>query len=306
MKDYYICIDVGGTDIKCGIVDKEYNILYKTIAKTAPIGKTKTIIQVFEELFEDINKNSGFDIKNSKGVGIGFPGLVDQKNTQVKYMPNIKLESYDFMEDLQKLCPVPVKIANDAELALLAEQKLGAGKGYNNFILLTLGTGLGCGVVIDGKPLRNSSSFSCECGHVKDISTGIEYGAMTSTRALINQTKKAMQDNPNSKMWTKYNLSTVNGKTVFEFFKTDKTAKQVLDAYIKNLGMVISNLCTLLSPELVIIGGGASAQGKTLTNPLENFVNKTIFTKNIDERIKITSAKFSNDAGILGARCLFN
>lgn len=307
MKDYYICIDVGGTDIKCGVVDKDYNILFKTKRKSSQAKTEMSLRSTFEELFGFLDEKTPYKPSGAKGVGVGFPGLVDTKQSKVKFMPNLNLSSYDdILKDLKSLCSCEVKFSNDAELAMLAEKKLGAGRQANNFLMLTIGTGLGFGVVIDGKPLRLISPFSSELGHLKSLDSGSEYGSYVSTRALIAQTKTAMQNAPCSKMWTNYTLKSVSGKTVFEFKDMDKTAKEVFDNYIKNLGTIIANLWTLFSPDLVIIGGGISAQGEKLTKPLEKFVNGSIFTKTIGERAKIVSAKFTNDAGILGARCLFD
>lgn len=307
MKNYYICIDIGGTDIKCGVVDEDYNIMYKTKIKTQQAKKEKSLLSSFKQLFDLIENETKLRPCVAKGVGIGFPGLVDNKEKQVKFMSNLNLTNYDeILMDLKSLYSGDIKFSNDAELALLAEKTLGAGKGKDNFVLLTLGTGLGCGIVLDGKPLRQVKPFSCELGHLKSVDSGNEYGSYASTRALISQTRTAMENNLESKLWTKYNLSTISGSAVFEFKEKDKTAKQVFNNYIKNLGTIIANLHTLFSVDLFVIGGGISGQGEALTKPLEEFVNKNTFTKVIGEKVKIVPAKFSNDAGILGARCMFD
>lgn len=307
MKDYYICIDIGGTDIKFAVINKDYKILYKSQTPTSISAETKSLTPVFEKIINILNSDTDYHVEHAKGMGVGFPGLVNCHKNQVKFMSNINIQDYShIISDLQSLTKIPVKIANDAELALLAEHKLGAGKNLSNFVLLTLGTGLGCGIILGGKSVRTFSPYSCECGHLLSVDDGKEYGSLVSTRALVNQTKKAMQDNPNSKMWTKYNLSTVSGKTVFEFKDIDKTAKEVFDNYIKNLGTITTNLFTLLSPEVIAIGGGISKQGKDLTKPLEEFTNNHIFSRVIGVKTKIVPAKLTNDAGILGARCLFD
>lgn len=307
MEDYYICVDIGGTDIKCGIVGKDYDILFKTIIKSSQAKNEKSLFSTFKQLFDFLNEKTEFKVSGAKGVGIGFPGLVDSKNHSVRYMPNLKLDDYDkVFEQLKQLCPVQIRFSNDAELALLAESRLGAGKNLNNFALLTIGTGLGFGAMINGKPLRSISPFSSELGHLRVLGSGDEYGSLVSTRALIEQTKNAMKTEPGSKMWSKYDLKSATGRTVFEFKNSDKTAKLVFEKYIKNLGTVIANLHTVFAPEMFVIGGGISAQGEKLTVPLEKFVNEIIFTKVIGEKVKIVPAKLGNNAGILGARCLFD
>ena len=305
MKDYYFCIDVGGTDIKGGIVGKNNSILFTEKIKTEKSSDGKNLEDCIFELIKKLELCSGLSAKNALGLGLGFPGLVDSKTGTLKFIPSLNLVEYNIVKNLENTLKIPVKIANDAELALLAEQTLGAGKGYKNFALITLGTGVGSGIVINGKPLRSTLPFSCELGHnyTSDYSNRLD--KFVSTSALIAQTQKAMQENPKSKMWSTYSLETVSGKTVFDYKDSDETAKTVFNSFIKNLGTQIVGLCNIISPDIIIIGGGISSQGENLTKPLEDYVNENMFLKIIGKKIKITSAKFLNDAGFLGARCLF-
>ena len=305
MKDYYFCIDVGGTDIKGGIVGKDNTILFTDKVKTVKSEDGKSLENCLFELISRLELISGLSAKNALGLGIGFPGLVDGKNGVLKFIPSLNLVEYNIVKNLKKTLEIPVKIANDAELALVAEQILGAGKGYKNFALLTLGTGVGSGLVINGKTLRSTLPYSCEIGHNFSDDYSNRLDRFVSTSALISQTQKAMQENPKSKMWSTYSLETVSGKTVFDYKDSDETAKKVFDTFIKNLGTNIVNLCNIFSPDIIIIGGGISSQGDKLTKPLEDYVNQNMFLKIIGKKIKITSAKFLNNAGFLGARCLF-
>jgi len=305
MKDYYFCIDVGGTDIKGGIVSKNNSILFTEKVKTQKSSDGKNLETCIFELIQKLELSSGLSAKNALGLGIGFPGLVDSKNGVLKFIPSLNIVEYNIASNLEKTLEIPVKIANDAELALLAEQSLGSGKGYKNFALITLGTGVGSGLVINGKTLRSTLPYSCEFGHNFNDSYDNRLDKFVSTSALISQTQKAMQENPKSKMWSTYSLETVSGKTVFDYKDSDETAKKVFETFIKNLGTQIVNLCNVFSPEIIIIGGGISSQGEKLTKPLEDYVNANMFLKIIGRKIKITSAKFLNDAGFLGARCLF-
>ena len=305
MKDFYFCIDVGGTDIKGGIVSKSNSILFTEKVKTQKSSDGKILEDCIFELIKKLELNSGLSAKNALGLGIGFPGLVDGKTGVLKFIPSLNLVEYNIVSNLQKTLEIPVKIANDAELALLAEKTLGAGKGCKNFALITLGTGVGSGIVIDGKTLRSTLPYSCEFGHNFNDDYANRLDKFVSTSALIAQTQKAMQENPKSKMWSTYSLETVSGKTVFDYKDSDESAKKVFESFIKNLGIQIVNLCNIVSPEIIVIGGGISSQCEKLTKPLEDFVNENMFLKIIGKKIKITSAKFLNDAGFLGARCLF-
>ena len=305
MKKYYFCIDVGGTEIKGGVIDEDFSVLYNNKIKTQKSSDGKDLEESICKMISLLETETKLSAKTAQGIGIGFPGLVDGKSGELKFIPSLDLREYNIAKGLKKTFGVPVKIANDAELALLAEQTLGAGKGYKNFILLTLGTGVGSGLVINGKTLRSVIPYSCEFGHnfVDKFENCLD--KTVSTSALISQTQSSMKKNPNSKMWNSYNLENVSGKTVFDYKDVDNTAKQVFDNYIKNLGTQIVGLCNVFCPEIIVIGGGISSQGENLTKPLEDFVNENLFVKIIGKQIKITSAKFLNNAGIIGARCLF-
>lgn len=305
MEKYYFCIDVGGTEIKGGVIDENFSVLYNNKIKTKKSSDGKHLEECICKMISLLETETKLPAKQASGIGIGFPGLVDGKTGELKYIPSLDLRGYNIVKELKKIYPVPIKVANDAELALLAEQNLGAGVGYKNFVLLTLGTGVGSGLVINGKTLRSSLPYSCEFGHNFIGSYANRLDKTVSTSGLISQIQSAMKKNPNSKMWNTYNLDNVSGKTVFDYKDIDETAKQVFDSYIKNLGTQIVGLCNIFCPEIIIIGGGISAQNEKLTKPLEDFVNENMFVKIIGKRIKITSAKFLNNAGIIGARCLF-
>ena len=306
MKTYFYCIDIGGTDIKAGIVDDKYNILFTDQISSSSINSKQQLKNSILAILSLLESKSQLELKHASGLGIGFPGLVNSELGIVEYLPNLGISKYNIIKDLIKDINIPIKIANDAELALLAENKLGAGKGLENLALITLGTGVGLGLMINGKNLRSTLPFSSEYGHNLFNSTGDSLESVVSTKALTNKIKTAMSNNPQSKMWTKYNLDTATAKTLFDFKDEDEIAKELFNEYISNLGRAVVNIYNILSPELILLGGGISKQGVKLTKPLEEFVNNHIFLKSIGKKIKIASAKFLNDAGILGARCLFN
>ncbi len=303
MKEFYFCIDVGGTDIKGGIVGKDYSVGFKDKIKTLKSPNGAYLANSILSIIRKLENLSGLKINDALGLGIAFPGLVDSKTGVLKFIPSLGIAEYNIINALKKSISIPIKIANDAELALIAEHTLGSGKGYSNFAMLTLGTGIGSGLVVNGKPLRSLCPYSSEIGH--NLCGKTEFEKVASTKALIKQTATAMHNNPSSKMWQTYSPQTVTGETVFEFKDVDEAAKQVFETFVINLGTQIVNLYNIFTPEIIIIGGGISAQGEKLTKPLEEFVNKNIFLKVINQKVKIAPAKFLNSAGIVGARCLF-
>ena len=307
MSKYYYCIDVGGTDIKAGIVDSENNIIARSKTPTKTYFEKSSLAETLFEIMKELENTTNLAVDKASGIGIGLPGLVDDNAGIIKYINSLKIKNYNIKEDMKKYTVVPVRLANDAELATLAEFKLGAGKGHNNLAMLTIGTGIGSGIIVDGKPLRSSMPFACELGPISITQDENEsFERLASTKALVNQTREAMENNTSSKMWQTYTPETVSGRTVFEYKDIDQTAKDVFERYIRFLGTGVVTVYNIFTPEVIVIGGGVSGQKSALIKPLTEYVNSHIFTKNIGQKVKIISAKFMNDAGILGARCLFN
>lgn len=310
----YFAIDIGGTTIKGGVVDEDNNLLCKSFVNTCPVPESDYLTESILELVKKLEDASGYKISSAAGLGIGAPGLIDCKNGVIGFSGNLKVRNYPLVEKLKQHITIPIKLANDADVATLAEMFVGAGKPYSSFIMLTLGTGIGGGIVMGGKILANSSPYGGEIGHIKVSDSGIKctcgdkncFEALASTKALVSLTKQAMQNNPESKMWSKYNLSNVDGRTIFEFLKSDKTAKEVFNQYIINLGNGIVSLHNIFCPEAIIIGGAISNQKDIILPPLTKYVNNHIYVKNIDYKANIIPAELRGEAGILGAKCLFS
>ncbi len=314
MKKYFYAIDVGGTSTKGGIVDENNNLLIRKSIKTD--SKTNSLAGCILTLINQIENESNLKLANAQGIGIGIPGEIDAKNGIVCISNNLKLKNYNIVEELKKHISVPTKISNDANLAALGEFKLGAAKNLNTFVMLTLGTGIGGEFFVGGVPYSSISQFSGEFGHIKTNQTlGKQcacgetdcFELYGSTKALTSQTREAMLKNKESKMWQTYDENTVNGRTVFEYYKKDKTANDVFENYIKLLGDGIVSIVNLLMPEAVIIGGSISNEKENLTAPLEKYVNSHIYAKNIKGCFtKIIPASLSANAAIYGAKFLFN
>lgn len=306
MTKYYFCFDVGGTDIKGGVIDEKNKIICKDKISSSSLFTDEKLENLILKLASNLENSSGFKLDNASGVAIAIPGLTDCKNGIIKNCSNLPLKNYDIVNKLSKKINSPVKIGNDAELALIAEQKLGSGKKFNNFALVTIGTGIGCGLVLDGKPLRSILPYSSELGHLLNYPNTTDTECSASTKALNNMTKQAMINNKNSKLWDKYTPETVNSKAIFEYLDSDETAKNVFCEFIDKLSTTIANLFTLFTPELIVVGGAISIQGDKLLKPLEKMINDKIFLKTIGIKTKLVPAKFLNDAGIVGGKCLFD
>lgn len=315
MKRYYYAIDVGGTGTKGGIVDEKNNLLFRDSIRTDLSQYENSLAKSIFALINKLEQKSNLPIAKAKGLGIGIPGEIDTKNGIVCVSNNLKLYNYPIIEELKKYLKIPIKIINDANAATLAEFKIGAAKNFKNFVMLTLGTGIGGEIFFNGKSLSSISPFSGEIGHIKINGCKNKkcacgeydcYELYGSTRALSSQTKEAMLKNKHSKMWKTFNEHNVNGRTVFEYLNKDETANEVFDQYIKYLGTGIVSIANLILPEAVIIGGSISNEKEILTNPLEKFVNEHIYAKNVTGcHIKIIPAELGANAGIIGAKNLF-
>ena len=313
LKKYYVGIDLGGTFIKGGIADAEGNILVNdkipTESEKGSSGVAKNIAKLAKSLMEKCSLKTADFV----GLGIGVPGMIDSKNGEVVYSNNLGWEHFFISKAVEELTGLPVKIANDANVAAIGETKFGCGKEYENTILITLGTGVGGGIVIDGKLFEGYRSAGAELGHAVIVAGGEPctcgrkgcLEAYASATALIRDTKRAMEANKNSKMWEVGSLENVTGKTAFDYAECDESAKAVVENYIEKLGVGITNLANEFRPQAIILGGGVCAQGDSLIKPLQAFLDKEIFAGEKGPQVKILTATLGNSAGLLGAVALW-
>ena len=314
MKELYIGIDIGGMTIKGAIVDKEGKIEYKTHCKTdAKQGPGVFLKDTRALILEMLDFASTHDM-TIKGIGFGVPGVVNTSLGRIDYAPNIYMEKVslvDYFKDLN----IPIYLSNDANVACLAEVRFGAAKDYKNVILLTLGTGIGGGIVIDDNLFEGEEGKGAEIGHTVIVVDGEQCGcgrkgcfeAYASASALLRYTRNEMVNNPNSMMWKycKNNIENIDGKTSFECAKKgDISANFVIDTYVKYLCEGILNLCNIFRPEAVLIGGGISNQGDYLLNKVKKYCEaKNYGYKNTPEP-DVLICKFKNDSGVIGAAAL--
>ena len=313
IRKYYLGIDLGGTFIKGGIVDDKGNIIIKDKTPTQSEGGAGVVAKNIANLCLSLLERVGMQHSDVIGVGMGVPGMIDSKKGEVVYSNNLNWEHFMISEEVEKLTGINVKIANDANVAALGETKFGSGKDYSNTVLITLGTGVGGGIVIDGKLFEGNRSAGAELGHSVIVAGGEQctcgrkgcLEAYASATALIRDTKRAMQANKNSLMWQVGSLDKVDGKTSFDYYHTDSSAKAVVDGYIEKLGVGLTNIANEFRPEVIMLGGGVCAQGDNLIKPLQAFLNAEIFAGNKGPAVKLLIATLGNDAGLLGAAALF-
>ncbi len=306
---YQIGIDIGGTSIKTGLVSEGRIIAWKSVKTDTAAGADK-IISDIAGLVNSLKDEAGDKVIT--GVGIGCPGAVNSCTGVVDHAYNLNWDYVPLGEKMQKLTGYPTRVCNDANAAALGEAKYGAGKRYKSSVFITIGTGIGSGIVIDGKLFEGNQSKGAEIGHCV-IKSGGEpctcgrrgcFEAYSSATALIRDTKRAMLKKPDSKLWEICpNIDDVNGKTVFDgMLINDKTALSVYRNYIKMLGEGLCNIVNELRPEAIILGGGVCAQGDILLVPLKKYIAKYSFGEGPHVGLHIATLK--NDAGIIGAAAL--
>jgi len=312
MKKYYFGIDVGGTFVKGAIVDNEGKILVKDKIPTEYAKGGDRVVENIASLCRELAKMADKSLSDMEAIGMGVPGMIDSEAGVVVATNNLGWKNYEIAKKMKEETGLPVKIANDANAAALGEMKFGYGGIYKNIILLTLGTGVGGGIIVDGKIVEGNRGAGAELGH-----SVIEIGgepctcgrrgcleAYASATAIIRDTKRAMEKNKESKLWEVGSLDAVNGKTAFDYYETDADARGVVDSYIEHLACGIVNYANVFRPEAVILGGGVCAQGDALILPLKKILERDIFGKELGPRVELLVAKLGNDAGSLGAAAL--
>ena len=314
MKNYKIGIDLGGTNIAVGIVTEEGEIAAKKSVKTGSQRPFEEIVKDMASCTLSLLEENEISLKNVSHLGIGAPGSIDTANGVIVYANNFKYGDHVPMANLLKqYIDKPVYIGNDANVAALGEVISGAAKGLKNAIMITLGTGVGGGIVSDGKIYEGQHSAGAELGHIMLVKDGEQctcgrkgcWEAYASATALIRQTAKAMKENPDSIMNQLTTLDNVSGRTAFEAArKGDKAGQEVVDRYIEYIAEGLIDMINIFRPEILIIGGGICNEGDYLLKPMRSYINKNVYAGSRFPEQKIAVAKLGNDAGIIGAAFL--
>ena len=310
----YIGIDLGGTNIAVGLVDEKGKILHKESVPTGASRHYSEIIRDMAQLAIKVVKDAGVDMADIKSVGIGSPGSCDDENGILIYANNINFYNVPMRAEMQKYIDKPIHINNDANVAALAEY-YHLGGNMSCFVAVTLGTGVGGGVIIDGKIFSGFNGAGAELGHmiIQDggqYCTCGRYGcweAYASATALIRQTRQELAVCQDSLMYKEVegNLDKVSGKTAFSCArKGDASAKKVVDQYIHYVAVGIADLINIFQPQVLVIGGGVCKEGDYLLDPIKEYVKHNSYNKEGIPAPQLRIAELGNDAGIIGAAFL--
>ena len=317
---YYIGVDLGGTNIAVGIVDEEYNILKKSSVPTRPERGPDPIIADMALVARGLMSELGITIDQITWAGVAAPGTANTATGVVEYANNVPFLKYPLADKLSALLDgIPVYIENDANAAAKAEALAGVGKGYPFFVMITLGTGLGGGIVLNGNVYSGFNFAGAELGHMviekggRPCTCGRRgcWEAYSSATGLVNITKDhilaARRDGVFSSMEDMIggDLSKVSARTAFTAMKAgDKVAEDTVNEYISYLATGVTNIINIFQPNVLAIGGGVCNEGDYLTKPLIKKVFAKTYTKEGYPKTKVMVAKLGNDAGIIGAAIL--
>ena len=297
-----------------GVVDKNYNIIAKAKRKTRVPRPADEIIRDMAQASLEAVESAGLSIDDIELVGVGSPGTCNPDTGIIEYANNMKFENLPLRDKLGAILKKDVYIENDANAAALGEALAGAAKGAQSCVCITLGTGVGGGIIIDGRIYGGFNFAGAELGHTVIVVDGYPctcgrngcWESYASATALIRQTREAMRNNPGSAMWeVAGSLDNVDGRTAFDAMrKGDPAAKEVVDNYIKYVACGLTNVVNIFQPEILCIGGGICKEGDTLLIPLEEHIKRERYSKFSSHQTRLCVAQLGNDAGVIGAAFL--
>ncbi|MBR6702766.1 MAG: ROK family protein [Clostridia bacterium] len=314
---YRIGVDLGGTNISVGVVNEDLKIVGRGVVRT---NAPRPADQIFDDIAKAIEiaiEDAGIKKEEIVSVGVGTPGTVNKTNGYIEFANNLNFKQVPAKEMLELLLELPVYLDNDANCAALGEAVAGVGKGSKNFVAITLGTGVGSGIIIDGKIINGANYAAGEMGHMVICIDGEHcncgrrgcWEQYASATALIRQTKDAMKHHQDSIMWkiVEDNIENTNGRTAFDAMRQgDATGKEVVDRYVYYVAVGLVNIINALQPEFICLGGGIANEKETLLEPVRKHVFRERYSHYSSIQTEIVSAELGNDAGIIGAALLDN
>lgn len=311
---YYLGVDIGGTNIKSGVVDETFKMLSTVSIKTNSAGGYDEVLKSLYEAVDKAIALSGIGLDKIRFFGIGCPGTMDSKNGTVLYSNNLHWENVPLARDVAEKYGKKVYLENDANAAAYGEYLAGAAKGADNAVVLTLGTGVGAGIIIHGEIYSGSNNAGGEIGHTVIEVDGAPctcgrngcFEAYASATGLVRMTKEMIEKKPEGRLHEMAEKDgRISARTAFNAAKLgDPEGSEVVEKYIKYLAAGIANVINIFQPDILCIGGGVCNEGDNLLVPLKKQVAEQIYSKNSEKNTEIVIAKLGNSAGIIGSACL--
>ena len=315
MTKYVIAIDLGGTNVKIAVIKDEKKILRKIILTTKKYKNKNALIEGLSRASIMLINESGLQKNDVLGIGIGAPGLIDSKRGIIHHLVNIKgFKDVPLKKLMEKATGLSVFLDNDVNIMTLGELYHGAGKGAKNMLCVTLGTGVGGGIVIDGRLYRGSSLSAGEIGHMPLNETGPGcncggFGCMekfVGNKYIVNRAIEKIKEGKKSiiRKLVNGNLRRVTPEVISAAAKKgDRLAIAIWDEIGAHLGVTLAGAVNLLNPEKIVIGGGVSEAGKFLFEGVRRTIKERAM-KIPAQRAKVVKASLGQDAGLIGAAVL--
>lgn len=312
---HYVGVDLGGTNIVAAVVNENGKILNKSSCKTNLPKRPEVLSTDIANLVDKVVKEVHLTIDDIENIGIGVPGIVNTQDKVIIYSCNFNYSNVKIVELLERKIGKDVYIENDANAAALGEFICGAGQGLNTMIVITLGTGIGGGIVLDKKLYRGFNYSGGELGHIV-----IEQGgrlcncgrkgcfeAYASATGLSKTASEVITKYPNSKLCDVYReKNKISGTDLFNaVLAGDAAASETWNIFVSQLAAGVVNIVNIFQPEILCIGGGVSQAGELLINPLKEIFDKEDYARDSRNRCKVVLAELGNDAGLIGAAMLF-
>ena len=312
---YKIGVDLGGTNIAVGLVNENYELIKKVTTPTLAKREAALIIDDMAMLCKKVCAEANVPFSSVESLGVASPGLVNDEKGMVEYANNLPFKDFPIKNMLNERLGINnISIANDANAAALGEAIAGAAKGSSSSVMITLGTGVGGGVIIDGKLLSGFNFAAGELGHIVIETNGRQcscgrrgcWETYSSATALTNMTNEKIDECRASGRYTKmFEADRINGRTACDAMRaSDSAAKEVYDKYIRYLAIGLSNIIKIFNPEVISLGGGISGEGQSLIDALTPVIDKELHGKLGEIGTVLRIAKLGNDAGIIGAAAL--
>lgn len=313
-----IGIDVGGTNVKIALVDKSGKIIYSNSVPTyAKMGYEYTVNNI-KQAIKDLMKETNTTAKDIDGIGFDFPGQVDYKTGVVKLAPNIPgWVNVPIAQMIEEEFHIPTRIDNDVRCAALGEMKFGAGQGCENFVCITVGTGIGSGLVVNGQLVRGASNAAGEIGHIKlQMKDGLICGcgdtgcleAYASGPSIVAMAQDYIKGGKSTKF---REMAAAEGGEITPYMVAkaaeagDPVAKRIFAIVGEYIGIGLTSVINLLNPEKVIIGGGVAEAGDLLLDPIRKTIKERAMVV-AGSAIEIVPAQLGNSAGVIGASMLID
>ena len=311
---YYVGIDIGGTTIVAGIVDDSQKIIMKSEVSSKDCTNGNHLIEKIARVYFDLLSNSHVSDESIFSVGIGVPGTANQDTGEIEDANNLGLDKYPFVKKLKEKIGTKIFIENDANTAALGEYSIGHFHS-ESFFMVTLGTGIGGGYIVDGNILTGINGALGEIGHMVIDYAGRPcncgrcgcFEQYASASALIRDAEEIICREKRGILWEKYakNQQKLDGKLLFQAYREkDDLVEKIIERYVSFLGIGITNIINILQPDILCIGGGISQASDCFIKQLQEYVKQNRYSQNANKNTRIISASHGNDAGIIGAALL--